>query len=42
MIPQENDMDNYHTKTKYTLTSQGKVLIRHNIKSFINKTELDL
>lgn len=31
-----------HTKTEHSLTNQGKVLIRHNINSFINETELDL
>lgn len=42
MIPQEDDMDDYYTKTKHSLANHNKVLIRHNINSFINKIELDI
>jgi hypothetical protein len=38
-IPAHNDC---YTKTKYSLTNEGIVLVRHNIKSFINKFNASL
>lgn len=35
-------MDDSYTKTEHSVNNQGKVLIRHNINSFINKIELGL